>query len=215
MPEPIDPNQFIITRKRKLYRFALFANSPLCFEFEEWTKRPVDTVELGAGTGFFSVELAAQNPDKTFAAIDVKGDRLQKGALEAEKRGLANVFFIRARADQLPELFEEHSLGTIWLTFPDPFPKKGSAGRRMTAPTFLRTYTKMLKTEGDLCLKHDDRDFFHWSLEQLVSSGLTIRDLSFDLHESELLDDYKILTTYEQRWLGEGKPTNFVRAIKD
>ncbi len=212
MPESIDPNRFIITRKRKLYRFALFANSPLCFEFEEWKKRPVNAVELGAGTGFFSVELAERHPDQTFVAIDVKGDRLQKGALLAEEKGLPNVFFVRARADQLPGLFDENSLETIWLTFPDPFPKKGSAGRRMTATTFLRTYTKVLKTGGTFCLKHDDRDFFHWSLEQLVASGWTIRELSFDLHESDLSDDYKILTTYEQRWLGEGKPTNFVRA---
>lgn len=224
MPEPIDPNQFIITRKRKLYRFALFANSPLCFELEEWKIHPPSfqgltlenvTVELGAGTGLFSVELAARYPDRTFVAIDVKGDRLQKGARLAEEKGLTNIFFVRARADQLPELFDEKSLDTIWLTFPDPFPRKGSAGRRMTAPTFLRTYTKMLKSEGSFCLKHDDRGFFHWSLEQLVSAGWTIRELSFDLHESDLADDYKVLTTYEQRWLGEGKPTNFVRATHD
>ena len=82
----------------------------------------------------------------------------------------------------------------------------------MTNPTFLNTYTKLLKPEGSFCLKHDDRDFFHWSLEQLVSTGWTLRELSFDLHESELRDDYKILTTYETRWLGEGKPTNFTRA---
>lgn len=173
------------------------------------------TVELGAGTGFFSVELAARYPDHAYVAIDVKGDRLQKGAQEAEKRGLTNVFFLRARADQLPELFEDNSLEAIWLTFPDPFPRTRSAGRRMTNPTFLSTYTKMLKTEGNLYLKHDDRDFVHWSLEQLVSTGWRIRELSFDLHESDLSDDYKILTTYETRWLGEGKPTNFVRAIHD
>lgn len=220
MAEQIDPNQFIITRKRKKYRFALFANSSLCFELDEWKAREIQelplenvTVEMGAGTGLFSVELAARHPDRTFIAIDVKADRLQKGARLAEERGLTNVFFVRARADQLGELFEEQSLESIYLTFPDPFPKKGSANRRMTSKTFLRTYTKMLKKEGSLCLKHDDRDFFHWSLEQLVSTGWRIRELSFDLHESDLSDDYKILTTYETRWLGEGKPTNLVRAI--
>ncbi len=219
MSEPIDPNQFIITRKRKLYRFALFANSPLCFELDEWKAYIAQgatlnnvTIEMGAGTGLFSVELAARHPKQTFVAIDVKADRLQKGARLAEERGQGNVFFVRARADQLPELFSEKSLDTIWLTFPDPFPRKGSAGRRMTHPTFLRTYTKLLADDGSFCLKHDDRDFFHWSLEQLVSTGWTICELSFDLHESDLSDDYKILTTYETRWLGEGKPTNFVRA---
>lgn len=84
----------------------------------------------------------------------------------------------------------------------------------MTSHTFLHTYTKMLKSRGSFCLKHDDRDFFLWSLEQLVTSGWLVRELSFDLHDSELADDYKILTTYETRWLKEGKPTNFVRATK-
>lgn len=217
----MNPDDFIITRKRKKYRFALFANSPFCFEYDEWLSRPKGvrgstrqtiTVELGAGTGLFSVELASKYPEETFVAIDVKGDRLQKGARQAEEKGLTNVFFLRARADQLPELFEENSLKTIWLTFPDPFPKKRAAGRRMTHPTFLRYFTKMLKPSGSLYLKHDDRDFFHWSLEQLVSSGWRLRELSFDLHESDLPDDYKIKTTYEKRWLGEGRPTNFVHA---
>ena len=51
-----------------------------------------------------------------------------------------------------------------------------------------------------------------WSLEQLVTTGWAIDELSFDLHESNLSDDYKILTTYEQRWLGEGRITQFARA---
>jgi len=208
----LDPNDFIIARKRKKYKFALFANSPLCFEFEEWQKQSADVIELGAGTGLFGVELATKHPDQQFVAIDVKADRLQKGAREAEERGLTNIRFLRARADQLGELFDEHSIQSIWLTFPDPFPKKGSANRRMTSNTFLRTYTKLLTRSGSFYLKHDDRDFFHWSLEQLVTSCWHIRELSFDLHESDLSDDYKILTTYEQRWLGEGKPTNFVSA---
>lgn len=62
----VDPNQFIITRKRKKYKFALFHNSPLCFEFDEWMKREVDCLEIGAGTGLFSVELALRHPEKRF-----------------------------------------------------------------------------------------------------------------------------------------------------
>src|SRR3990167_7008453 len=117
----LDTNDFVITRKRKKYKFALFANSPLCFEADEWTKRHVDVVELGAGTGSFVVELAARYPEKTFMAVDVKADRLQYGAKQAEERYLTNVFFVRARADQLHELFAPRSLETIWLTFSDPF----------------------------------------------------------------------------------------------
>lgn len=210
----VDPNQFIITRKRKKYKFALFHNSPLCFEFDEWAPHHVDVVEIGAGNGMFTVELATRHPEQVFVAVDIKGDRLQKGAREAEARGLNNVFFVRARADQIDQLVEQNSLEQIWVTFPDPFPRKHSAGRRLTHPNFLKKYSSLLKSDGSLLIKHDDHNFFCWSLEQLVAEKWQIKELNFDLHESALSDEYKIMTTYEQRWIGEGKTINFVRVTR-
>ena len=211
--ELVDPNDFIITRKRKKYKFALFSNSPLCFEYDEWPRdATVDVVEVGAGNAHFLVELATRHPQQQFVALDVKGDRLQSGARLAESRSLANIRFVRARADQVSELFRAGSVTDIWLTFSDPFPRKGSAGRRMSHPDFLRKYAGVLHPGGNLLVKHDNRDFFCWSLEQLVSEKWQLRELSFDLHESTLSDDYKILTAYEKRWLDEGLLTQFLCA---
>lgn len=212
MTHKIDPEQFIISRKRKKYRFALFANSPLCYEIGEWKRRKVDVLELGAGTALFSVELATRHPDKTFIAVDVKADRLVKGAAEAEIRKLKNIWFIRARADQVTELIPEGTLSSLWITFPDPFPRERSERRRMTHPFFLKFYQKVLKIDGCLFLKHDNRKFFDWSVEQLKGEGWKIAEISNDLHQSELDDDYKIETSYEIRWRSEGLTTNFVKA---
>ena len=223
MSEDVNPNEFIITRKRKKYKFAKFANAENCFEFEQWMERKKGTIqtasqlciELGAGTGLFSVELARRHPEKTFVAIDVKADRLQTGAYAAAEDELSNIYFVRARADQISELFEAGRVGELWLTFADPFPKKGSSGRRMTHGNFLRKYQTILKPNGKFYIKHDNLDFFTWSLEQLVAERWVIDELSFDLHDSELDDEYKILTTYEQRWLGEGRTVSFARASHD
>lgn len=218
MSELLNPDDFVIVRKRKKYKFAKFHNAENCFEFDEWRdfyqqhQPSVSRLEIGAGTGLFSVELAARYPDKLFAAIDVKADRLQKGAYTALEKGLDNIYFIRARADQISDLFALSTLVNIWVTFPDPFPKKRAAGRRLTHPYFLRRYAQLLQPGGELLFKHDDRDFFRWSLEQLVAEKWQITELSFDLHESSLDDEYKIMTTYEQRWLNEGKAINFVKA---
>lgn len=220
MSELLNPDDFVIVRKRKKYKFAKFHNAENCFELDEWRdfyrqRQPgVSRLEVGAGTGLFSVELAARYPDKLFAAIDVKADRLQKGAYIALERSLKNIYFIRARADQVGDLFALSTLENIWVTFPDPFPKKRAAGRRLTHPYFLRRYAQLLQPGGELLFKHDDRDFFCWSLEQLVAEKWQITELSFDLHESSLDDEYKIMTTYEQRWLNEGKAINFVRATR-
>lgn len=211
--QKMNPNDFIITRKRKLYKFALFANSPLCFEADEWVRdTPIDIMELGAGTGLFSVALAEDNPMQRILAVDVKADRLQTGARQSEEKSLTNIRFMRARADQLPDLLPAHSLTSIWITFPDPFPKDRSARRRLTHAHYLEQYAGLLASGGAFYLKHDNRDFFCWSLEQLVSSGWRIEELSFDLHDSDLPQSYKVLTTYEKRWLGEGLLTHFVKA---
>lgn len=210
----MNPEDFIITRKRKLYKFALFHNSPLCFEFSEWPRdTKVDVIEIGAGNAHFLVELATRHPEQQFVALDVKADRLQSGAKVAAEAGLTNIWFVRARADQVDELFAEQSVACIWLTFSDPFPRKRNSGRRMTHPTYLRKYRKLLTDEGSLYIKHDNRDFFCWTLEQLVAEKWILQELSFDLHESDLADDYKVMTAYEQRWLEEGRITYFTRAV--
>ena len=209
----LNPDDFIITRKRKKYKFALFSNSPLCFEHDEWDKdwHP-DVVELGAGTGFFGLELARRHPELKILAIDVKADRLQSGAKKASQLSIPNVRFLRTRADLLPEIFEPQSLAAIWLTFPDPFLKDRAEKHRLTNARFLDIYRRLLGADVSLYLKHDNAKFFNYSLEQLVENSWQLNELSFDLHDSNLSDDYKILTTYELRWLGEGLKTKFVKA---
>lgn len=211
--ELLNPADYMITRKRKQYRFALFHNSPLCFEYDEWDEAYVPQVtEIGAGTGLFSVAQAAVHPEGKFLAVDVKADRLQKGAYAAADEHLDNLRFLRVRADQLAEKIPAHSLDILWVTFPDPFPRKRSAGRRLTHPHFLKYYAGLLKPDGALYFKTDAKKLFEWSLEQLVTEGWKVDELSFDLHDSNLADWYKIKTTYEARFVDEGLSIGFVKA---
>lgn len=210
----VNPNDYIIARKRKKYKFALFYNSALCFEYDEWPEdTPIDVLEMGAGTGLFSLALARANPKLQHVAVDVKADRLQTGARLAESEQLDNIRFLRARADELPAKIRRASVASLWVTFPDPFPKARSAKHRLTHPAFLALYEKWLMPDGALYFKTDARTLFDWSLEQLVEQGWYIRELSFDLHESDLSDTYKITTTYESRYRREGKSICFVKAL--
>lgn len=84
----------------------------------------------------------------------------------------------------------------------------------MTHPNFLRIYKSLLTADGSFILKHDNPDFFSWSLEKLVAKKWRIIELSFDLHESTLSDEYKVMTSYETRWIAQGLVTKFVRATK-
>lgn len=203
----LNPDDYVITRKRKKYRFAHFTNAANCFELVEWKPKKAKhlVVEVGAGTGLFLVELAKLHPEATFIAIDVKGDRLQKGGRAALAAGLSNIFFVRARADQLTEVVKPGSVNELWLTFSDPFPRKRDAKRRLSAPQFLEIYKYALKVKNAyIRMKTDDSSLFQWSLEQFVATGWGIEELSFDLHASSLRDEYKIMTSYEQKWTSQG-----------
>ena len=77
----------------------------------------------------------------------------------------------------------------------------------------MKIYRELLADDGALYFKTDATDLFKWSLEQLVKEGWQIQRLSFDLHESDLNDNYKVMTTYESRFTKEGLKINFVKAL--
>ncbi len=209
----LNPESFVITRKRKKYKFALFANSPLCFEVGEYDKSfSPNILEVGAGTGIFSFKSASLYNKKKFLACDVKADRLQKGSQMAELKNLNNIRFLRAHANQLEDVLSTGKLEKIWLTFPDPFPKKRQSKHRLTHPNFLALYYKLLTESGKLYLKTDNHELFDWSLEQIVSPGWIIEELTYDLHGSKLKDDYKLTTTYEEKFLSQNETICFVSA---
>ncbi len=215
--------KLFITRKRKLWKFAHFDEWANCFQAsavspEFWrthfpAKQPL-TVEVGAGTADLSLGLGRAHPDRNFVAVDVKSDRLYTGAKVALNDKLDNIAFVRAQLRGMIDLFEPGSIDQLWVTFPDPFPRDKQAKHRLTNPSFLKVYANLLAKHGVLRFKTDNRELFLWSLEQLVAEGWTLQELSFDLHESDLPEDYKITTYFERKFLAQGIPINYVSAVK-
>ena len=170
------------------------------------------TLELGCGKAEFSLGMAARFPDRNFLGIDLKPDRLHDAAQRAEAAGLDNVAFLCLNLLELDQHFAPGEAAEIWITFPDPFPKKKQAKHRMVNPPFLRQYQQVLQPGGTLFYKTDNRDLFHYSLEVFVREGnIRFQALSFDLHADPRLPDFaRIETHYEQRFREMGMPINFV-----
>lgn len=220
----LETDGLYITRKRKKWKFAHFDSYQNCFSYQRGgdgkktlqqlqsflpknSKKLV--LEIAAGNAQFSLELARRYPEVNFIAIDVKSDRLYTSAKKAIEENVTNIVFLRMHLAGAGDVFARSSIDEIWLTFPDPFPKDRSAKHRLTHESFLRQYCNILKKTGKLKFKTDNRDLFLWSLEQLVAEKWHMNELSFDLHESTLPDDYKIKTYYEQKFTDLGIPTNY------
>ncbi|MFI5173164.1 MAG: methyltransferase domain-containing protein, partial [Chitinophagales bacterium] len=52
-------------------------------------------LELACGKGEYTCEMALANPSKNFIGVDVKGNRMHRGALRALKENISNAFFLR------------------------------------------------------------------------------------------------------------------------
>jgi tRNA (guanine-N7-)-methyltransferase len=169
-------------------------------------------VELACGRGEYTTGLAAQIPSKNFIGVDVKGDRLWKGAVVAESQGLQQVAFLRTQIQQLDNFFAPGEICEIWITFPDPRPKERDDKRRLTHPKFLQLYQKLLAPDGLVHLKTDNAGLFEYSLQALKDFG--VRDLRFtqDLYHSDLLGyHYGIKTRYEMKYVSEGVNINYLQ----
>lgn len=175
-------------------------------------------LELGCGKGEYTVGLGAAHPDRNFIGIDIKGARMWRGAKTATEMGLANVGFLRTRIEFINSFFAPSEISEIWITFPDPQLKKGREKKRLTSPVFLAYYARFLAPGGVIHLKTDSRELHEYTRRVIETNGLPCEAASADIYGSgsdavaaSFADALSIKTTYERRFLDEGKPITYLR----
>ncbi len=166
-------------------------------------------IEIGCGKGDFIVGTAAKEPDVNFLAIERVSDVLVMAAEKIKESGLSNIRVCCIDAKELAEIFEEGSIDRIYLNFSDPWPKSKHYKRRLTYRSFLEIYKKILKDDGAIFFKTDNRGLFDFSLEEFEAFGMRMEKLTFDLHNSEYMEG-NVMTEYERRFSGMGVPINMV-----
>ncbi len=169
-------------------------------------------VELGCGRGEYTVGLAAIFPEKNFIGIDVKGDRLWKGSSIAQENGLRNVAFLRMQIRWLDSIFAPGEIDEIWLTFPDPQSKIRRDKHRLTHPSFLEIYQRVMIPEGTVHLKTDSDSLMEYTLEVLQKRSVRELYATKDLYQSELNNlHHGIKTHFEEKFTTKGLSIKYVQ----
>ena len=204
----IEERENVIERSKDVYdsikgtwRSAYFKNN-----------NPI-TLELACGRGEYSVNLAKAFPDKNFIGVDIKGERIWKGSTDAMENGLYNVAFLRTPILLIENFFEPGEVDEVWITFPDPRPRKRDIKRRLTSPRYLEIYKKLVKAGSYVRLKTDNTDLYQYSLE-VAQERSDIADLRFtdDLYRSELQPEcFDIKTKYEEQFAAQGETIKYLR----
>lgn len=153
-------------------------------------------LELGCGKGEYTNNLGVKFPDKNFIGIDLKGVRLWRGAKDAIDRKLDNVAFLQINIDRIVDYFEVDEVDEIWIPFPDPYPKPCKWKKRLISSYYLDKYKDILKKDGIIHFKTDNTALFEFAKETLESENHRILQITDNLHESAILNEYNGIPSY-------------------
>lgn len=155
-------------------------------------------LEIGAGKGDFAIQMAVKYPNIRFIAIEMQSMALAyalKKLQEMEK--IENLLFVNVDAHYLFDKIENHKFNTIFLNFSDPWLKKRQNKRRLTYPTMLEEYYKILNSGGKLIFKTDNNLLFEDSLEYLKESKFKVCSIDYNY---DGLDSFDAQTEYEKKF---------------
>lgn len=163
-------------------------------------------IEIGMGKGRFIMQMAEENPEINFIGIEKYSSVLLRAIQKMEQNELPNLRFICMDAEDITEVFEKGEVDRIFLNFSDPWPKDRHAKRRLPSKEFLKRYDEILKKDGVIEFKTDNRDLFDFAVEQLEPAGWKAEVITYDLHHDPVLCEGNIMTEYEEKFSSMGNP---------
>lgn len=172
-------------------------NNPIC-------------LELGMGRGTFIIEMAKSHPNINYIGLELDKNQTATALKNIKDLKLNNLKMINEDALKVAEIFGKE-IDTIYLTFSEPWPKKGDEKKRFTAINYLKLYDRIFKKHKHIILKTDNKILFASSLENLSSYWYTFDKVSVDLHNDERKIE-NIMTDFERQYFKEHRQIYYVDA---
>ncbi len=117
--------------------------------------------EVGSGHGHFLTAYAAAHPERVCIGIDLIGERVERAQRKRDRAKLANLHFVRAEARLFLEtLPSDARLSTVFVLFPDPWPKLRHNKHRIIQPLFLAAAAAHAKPDCPLYFRTDFTPYF-------------------------------------------------------
>ena len=147
-------------------------------------------LELGCGKGGFIAQLAVQNPEINFLAVDLidtmlgLAKRNVEAIYEQEKKEIDNVILTRCDIERILTMLDESdTVERIYINFCNPWPRGKHKKKRLTHTKQLSLYRIFLKPGGEIHFKTDDDNLFEESVGYFEQTGFKIEKVTRDLHQ--------------------------------
>lgn len=163
-------------------------------------------IEVGMGKGQFLYGMAGKNPDINYIGIERYSTVLLRAIQKMESEEMPNLYFLCEDAKNLTDIFDKDEVDRIYLNFSDPWPKDRHAKRRLPSRQFLERFGQILKSDGTLEFKTDNKDLFEFALAELEPAGWAAEAVTYDLHRDVEMMKGNIMTEYEEKFSSKGNP---------
>jgi tRNA (guanine-N7-)-methyltransferase len=117
--------------------------------------------EVGCGHGHFLTAYAAAHPASLCIGIDLASDRIGRGMRKLKRARLENLHFLHAGADDfLAALPANVHIASLFILFPDPWPKRRHHKHRLLTAEFLSRTAHHVARGGRLHFRTDFEPYF-------------------------------------------------------
>jgi len=161
--------------------------------------RPLE-IEIGCGKGRFLAARAARFPETQYLGIERMLSRVRRLDKKACRLNLDNIRVLRLEAFYtFYYLLPVHRVRTVYVFFPDPWPKRHHHNRRLFSPLFLDALWTRLEVGGTVQVATDHLDYF-----AVIRSTLAADPRFEEIPAMERSEEEQ--TDFERLFRGQGLP---------
>lgn len=170
-------------------------------------------VDVGFGRGEFLMGLAEVHREQAFVGVEYSHKRVLKMARRLAKTEVVNVRLVEATAEALlREVLPDASVACFWVNFPDPWPKKRHAKRRLIQPDTAALFARRLVPGGLLRIATDHPEYAEWIHEVLSAERALANRYAPDPWRPGAPG--RLPTAYELEWRALGRDFHFFEYVR-
>lgn len=165
-------------------------------------------VDIGFGNGEFLTELARRDPGRAVVGVELSFKRVLKVARRLSRSELCNVRLLGVDAAwAVREAFDDESVESFWINFPDPWPKRRHRRRRFVEPAFVAELSRRLMVGGSLHIATDDAAYAVKIRIALDGEPLLENALALSVRREPRCELPP--TAFQRVWVAQGRPCFF------
>ncbi len=166
-------------------------------------------IEIGIGMGEHFVNQVKSNPETFFIGFEPYLNGIANTLSQLESNGLNNAALWPDDVDLALSKISDEAIETIYILFPDPWPKSKQKKRRIICKERALQFYAKLATNGVINFASDIEDYFQQAQEVFLNLGFT-KQIKDDLMPHQ---NY-VQTKYHKKAILENRAPLFATFIK-